>query len=565
MGWFSNLFNSGVTDSHNPHLKRFAQLGDESKATDKSVIDQYIRSKKGLGEKPDKSGSGLYDSTGSYHDFVYSPVSTNKLARVNSYRNMAMYAEVGNAIDEISEAMLNYDENGKIVNLIINNSRLSANAQDEIQKEFDIYMDLYNLEQNFDEYARSFLTDGELAFENIIDEESPEDGFIAVRPIESTSYEFLVNIETFEKEGIYVFNNPTFDAFDAFSNNLGDIGTQKRGNHQSFNAKAGEMSSSLESVYGSEGVGLHWNQITFIDTGDYDSTKLVIRPVLEKARKAYKQLTLIEDAILIYRLVRAPERLVFNVNTGTLPRARAEEEVKKMMSRFQTKQFYDPATGDVTNDYDAFQFLESYWFPKPEGSGGTEVSSVGNAQFWTELPDLDYFRSKLFESLKVPFTRYKDATVKYEKEGSLSYEEYRFSKFVVRLQNRFSTGFLEGFKNHLLLKGMWEEYDLIERDLKIKFTSPTSFELYEQQRLLKIKFENYDLVTNNHPEFAKSEAMRKYLGFSDADIQKNKTASEEQAVWEGYIEWRKSEVAKNGILEKVTKLELPKEEEEEGL
>jgi hypothetical protein len=560
MGWLKNMFSSGLVDSNNPQLKRFAQLGDESKNSDHSVIDQYIKSKNGTGEKPGQDGgSGLYDSTGSYHDFVYSPVSTNKLTRINSYRGMAEYAEVGNAVDEISEAMLNYDENGKIVNLIINNKSLSATERDEIQKEFDIFMDLYNLEQNFDEYARSFVVDGEIAFENIIDPEKPDDGFIATRLIDPTTFEFLVNVETFEKQGIYVFDNPSHANFDEFSNNIGELGNKK--GQKTFNSK--NNSNSTSDMYSQDGVSLHWNQITFIDTGAYDPSKLVIRPVLEKARKAYKQLTLIEDAILIYRLVRAPERLVFNVNTGTLPRARAEEEVKTMMQRFQTKQFYDPATGDVTNDYDAFQFLESYWFPKPEGSGGTEVSSIGNAQFWTELPDLDYFRSKLFESLKVPFSRYSDATVKFEKEGSLSYDEYRFSKFIVRLQNRFSAGFLEGFKNHLLLKKMWEQYGLIERDLKVKFTSPTSFELYEQQRLLKIKFENYDLVTNNHPEFAKTEAMRKYLGFTDIEIEQNRLSSEKEAVWEGYLEFKKGEVAKNGIIQEVTKLELPKEEEDQ--
>ena len=177
----------------------------------------------------------------------------------------------------------------------------------------------------------------------------------------------------------------------------------------------------------------------------------------------------------------------------------------------------------------------SFWFPKPEGSEGTTVTTVGGDVNWTELPDLEYFLKKLYISLKVPFDRFKDPKVKIDKGDNITAEEYRFAKFIMRLQDRFSIGLGKAFITHLKLKGIWDRYKMSPTDLKVELTPPASFDLYESQRLLKIKFENYGIMTNEHPEISKELAMKKCLGYSDADIDENNKRVEKEKLFAAYL------------------------------
>ena len=149
-------------------------------------------------------------------------------------------------------------------------------------------------------------------------------------------------------------------------------------------------------------------------------------------------------------------------------------------------------------------------------------------------------------SLKIPFARFLDPKVIVTKADSMPYEEYRFAKFVMRMQDRFAVGLLKGFIVHLKFRGLWEEYDLKERDLKIQMTPPPSFAKYEQQQLLKLKFDNYDIVTKDHPEFSREMAMQKYLGFTDDEIMKNRKKLEEETHYMSALKQQAANIEKNG-------------------
>ena len=290
---------------------------------------------------------------------------------------------------------------------------------------------------------------------------------------------------------------------------------------------------------------LPWEQVTYIDTGLYSSDGLMVFPVLERARKAYNQLSLIEDSIIIYRLVRAPERLVFNVDTGNLQRSRAEQEVQKLMKRYQTKKVYNPVTGSVTNDYDPHQMSENYWFTKPAGSTGTTVETLQTSANLGELEDLHYFLRKLYLSLKVPFNRYAEPTIQIERTDTITYEEYRFAKFIMRLQVNFAKGLTNGFKTHLKLKGLWEEHKIKENDIKVVFVAPSSFELYEQQKLLELKLNNYASIADRE-EFSNELAQKKYLNMSEEEIITNNNQVEKEILRTARTEWQKSNIEDHG-------------------
>jgi hypothetical protein len=303
-----------------------------------------------------------------------------------------------------------------------------------------------------------------------------------------------------------------------------------------------------EDIEKGNAIFLPWDQVTYVSTGKYNSAGPMVYPVLERARKAYNQLSLIEDAIIIYRLVRAPERLVFNVDTGTLPRARAEEEVQKIMKRYQSKKVYNPTTGTVANGYDPHHMLENYFFVKPAGSEGTEVDTLGGSMNLGELEDLHYFVKKLYISLKIPFNRYLEPTVNIENVDSITYEEFRFAKFIMRIQNAFASGVEEGFITHLKLKGLWSQHNLRHRDISVVFTPPIIYEIYNQQRLLEIKLNNYTAF-NDAMDSMNSYAMEKYLELSPDEINRIWRMKEEDALRQATIEWKMENISDHGTPE----------------
>lgn len=536
--WFGNLTNffqmkPDEVEQTNYKYEDFKKVGEQDDQMQRlSVLDRAVQ------EANQNPVSFDYDSA-SFVDFIYGSVSTNKPIRLSNYRQMASFPEVSDAIEEICDSAVTLDENGNAVNLTIN-KRIQGMAIKEIQNSFDEYVSLFDFEANMFEYCMKFITDGELAWENLISKENQDYGIVGLNFIKPEAFEYAVNMKTEDTVGLMVFIN---------SENGGviDKGENQKKNYGTFTIEDLQNSDKIKDQ---KAVFLPWSQVTYICTGKFSSDGLICYPVLERARKAYNQLSLIEDAIIIYRLVRAPERLVFNVDTGTLPRARAEQEVQKMMKRYQTKKVYNPTTGTITNSYDPHNMLESYWFVKPAGSEGTSVETLQGGMSLGELDDLHYFLRKLYISLKVPFNRYSEPTINIDRVDSINYEEYRFAKFIMRIQNCFASGLLDGFKTHLKLKGLWAQHKLRDADLRVRFTPPTTFEIYEQQRLLEIKIANYEAFSSAMQEM-NTYAMQKYLNLSDEDIAYVWKKKEEDAIKQAMIEWKVAQIEDHGSPEPV--------------
>ena len=531
--------------NNNPHMELFSKLGESDKIDTNSLLNHSFDQPSPI----EHNGVPSFESshTSAYSQYVYAPIPTNKLTRLHEYRNMMDSPEIGDAIDEIVDAMLNTNDKGQCVELRLVNSRLNETQTMELRDEFNHFINLFQLDDNLPEYARKFCIEGQVCFENIIDKSRPDKGIIGVKLIDNEDYEFLVDTQTMVKTGIFVYQHATNASFDAFATAMHNQNDSHSNAQGKDSGNDGETTTSMGNQYEqSNGVPFLWPHVTYIDTGKYSTNKLISYPVLDRARRAYRQLSLIENAIIIYRLARAPERLSFNISTGKLSKQRADEEVLKLAKRYQTKRYYNPVTGSVTNDYDPHQIQENFFFAKPEGQEGTTVSTLSSAPQLSELPDLDYFQEKLYTSLKVPFTRRTGNTVTYENAESMSYEEHRFAKFVVSLQKRFAVGLLRSFRSHLELLGMWGEYALTERDLRIMFVAPSSFEMYTEQRLLKIKYENYDLRTKNRDEMSKEIAMIECLGKTEAEITSNNLKVEEERKREAYLKYMESSIASRG-------------------
>jgi hypothetical protein len=547
IGGIGNMFTKRDIENINPNYKIFDDIENNNNSLQYSVIDSAF----------DDSTQSLlgHEAVNAYKDMVYGSISTDKPKRLMFYRNMSQFPEVSDAIDEIADECLNFDDNHNFINIEYHkNSNLDDGQKKQIQKEFDNFISLFQVEDHYFDYFRSLIIDGEITWENIVSEKNKDMGIIGIQQILPETYEYLLD-DRYRIVGI-VFNARMAK---------GEGGTAPTINSGSQNTTDYFKPLNLQPIYsqrdeGKDMIPMPLSQITHIDSGSYSNDKTIVFPILEKARRAYRQLSLLEDSIIIYRLVRAPERLVFNIDTGKLPTSKAEELVYKMMRRYQSKKVYDPTTGDVTSDYDAHQMLESYWFPKPEGSEGTSVDTLGGGANLGELEDLKYFLRKLYISLKIPYDRYENPTSQYEKgiEGSINYEEYRFSKFIMRIQNRFASGIMDSFKTHLKLRGFWDKYNLKERSFGLRMVPPSQYDLYVEQRLLQSKFETYDIVAS-HEEFSTELAQRKILKMSEEEIKENHEKLEKEKLREAYIERKQDNIRDHGSPE-----ELPENQDGGG-
>jgi hypothetical protein len=437
-----------------------------------------------------------------YHDFMYANIQPDKGRRLMDYRVMAAYSEVADALDEICDEFINKDEQGEIVKLNFIDSGLSEIQKAKVKREFQKYIGYFDLEHKGWEYVRQMLVDAEIYWEHIIHKKHPKEGILGVIAIPSDVIDpVFENVQNMIVKG-YLLRKPIYDA-----KNPGKIAR-------------------------TELVPMDINQVTYVNSGIWNESKNLRLPFIENARRAYRQLSLIEDSIVIYRLVRAPERLVFNVDVGNMPPPKAEAYLRKLMTNYWSKRTYDANQGATVQKFNPQSMLDSFWFAKRAGSEGTSVTQLAGGANLGELTDLMYFVKKLYKSLKVPSTRL-NPDDPYKDGADILREELKFARFVMRQQQRFATGLKNGFITHLKLKGIYEEMCLREPHLDLTFNVPTNFyELREQQKF-QLRAENFNTITTSD-FISKTYAQKKYLGWSDSEVMANREflRKDKELMWE---------------------------------
>jgi Bacteriophage T4-like portal protein (Gp20) len=437
-----------------------------------------------------------------YHDFMYANIQPDKGRRLMDYRVMAAYSEVADALDEICDEFVNKDEQGEIVKLSFIDSGLSETQKAKVKKEFQRYIGYFDLEHKGWEYVRQMLVDAEIYWEHIIHKKHPKEGILGVVSIPSDVIDpVFENVQNMIVKG-YLLRKPIYD-----TKNPGKIAR-------------------------TELIPMDINQVTYVNSGIWNESKNLRLPFIENARRAYRQLSLIEDSIVIYRLVRAPERLVFNVDVGNMPPPKAEAYLRKLMTNYWSKRTYDSNQGATVQKFNPQSMLDSFWFAKRAGSDGTSVTQLAGGANLGELTDLLYFVKKLYKSLKVPSSRL-NPDDPYKDGADILREELKFARFVIRQQQRFSTGLKNGFITHLKLKGIYEELRLRDTHLDLTFNVPTNFyELREQQKF-QLRAENFNSITTSD-FISKTYAQKKYLGWSDSEVMANREflRKDKELMWE---------------------------------
>jgi len=474
----------GENDALNPKYKFFQKAGMRRA---EALAKASVSSSNPYNNIP----IGDFAKDSSFGDVMYANIQDDKGGRLRDYRIMAAYSEVSDALDEICDETINPDESGWITKLQLKDIDLTIDEKEELDKQFHRYVEYYDLKNRGWQYFRQLMVEGEVFFEQIIHEGYVKDGVLGVINLPAEIIDPVYNnIQNMLVKG-YIYRKPIFSP---------------------------EHPDKVEKI---EFIPMDQNQIMYVNSGVYNETKNFVIPFLENARRPYRQLSLIEDAIVIYRLVRAPERLVFNVDVGNMAPPKAEAYLKKLIQNYWSRKTFDIDQDDIVKKFNPQSMLDAFWFAKRQGSEGTSVDQLAGGANLGELSDLMYFIKKLYRALKVPSMRL-DPNDQASADGStILREELKFARFIMRQQQRFAAGIKKGFITHLTLMGIFEKLELNEQNIEVDFNVPTNFyELRENQRL-ELKSNNYNNLAAN--EFVSATyAQKKYLGWRDRDILANR-------------------------------------------
>ena len=447
-------------------------------------------------------GVGAIAIDKNYHQFMYANVDEDKEKRLADYRIMAAYSEVGDALDEICDDIITVDEqSSRVVSVSLESCDLTEAAKNELTKEFDKIIKYFDFENQGWEYFRSLLIDSEVYFEHIIHEEHPDKGILGILTVPTELIDPIYdNVQNTLIKG-FLFRQPILNA-------------------------------KTQQVEKYEYIPFEKNQITYVHSGIWNEDKSMRLPFIERARRAYRQLTMIEDSIVVYRLVRAPEKLIFNVDVGNMPPPKAEAYLKKLMHNYWNRKTFDNNQGGQVNAFNPQSMLDSFWFAKRAGNNGTEVTQLQGGQNLGELTDLMYFVKKLYKALKVPSNRL-EAEASYSDGTEILREELKFAKFIIRQHQRFAESLKNTYITHLKMRELWEEYGLKEDNIQVRFNPPSSFHALREQQIFEVKSGNFSNMSSNDM-ISNTYCQKKYLGWTDTDVIKNRAMlkKDKELLWE---------------------------------
>jgi hypothetical protein len=453
--------------------------------------------------------------------------TTKDYELIRRYRCMAMHPEVDSAIEEIVNEAIVSDTKDTPVSIDLTNLDISEKIKVIMREEFSYILHLLDFNNNAHEIFRKWYTDGRLFYHKVIDLNKPERGITDLRSIDALKIKPVreykrnaqispVLAQTYSSMDAQAFGQ----AAQAFPANIEEYFLyNKRGiNYMGMGGFAGNMANQGT-------VKIAKDSIAYVTSGMQNGNNGQVLSYLDKAFKSLNQLRWMEDAIVIYRMARAPERRIFYIDVGNLPKHKAESYLRDVMARYRTKITYDQSTGEIKDEKKVMSMLEDYFLPRREGGRGTEVSTLPGGQNLGELADLDYFKDKLYKSLNVPPSRLGEdgsgGGVQIGQSDDIMRDEVNFSKFVGRMRKKFSLLFTDILKTQLVLKGVTspKEFDSMKEHIQFDFKYDNHF---AELRTLNILQQKLQAATMMEPYIGKYFSVfyirNQILGQSDAQI-----------------------------------------------
>jgi hypothetical protein len=447
---------------------------------------------------------GVAGAYGAYIDF--DATVKNEFELVTRYRELALLPEVDFAIDDIINEMIVLDGENDAVQLNLSNLKTSATVKKAIEKEFNSILNLLDWNNQAYEIVKKWYVDGRLFHHLIIDESNPSKGIQELRYIDPRQ---IKKIREIEKEVDQVTGAELVKVTDEY------YAYNSRG--ISYNTSTAYSSISMVG-----GLKIKPDCVSYTHSGIVDKYSASVLSNLHKAIKPINQLKMMEDAMVIYRIARAPERRIFYVDVGNLPKSKADDYLRSVMQRYRNRLQYNIETGEMKDDRRFMSMLEDYWLPRREGSQGTSIETLPGGENLGEMADVEYFQKAVYRALNVPISRLDSANgFQLGKAAEISRDEIKFAKFITRLRLRFTHLFDELLKTQLILKKVInpDEWDQIKGGIKYKFNTDNHFAELKEAEIMKSRIELLQSVDSFSGKYFSSQWIKQHILRQSSDEQ----------------------------------------------
>jgi len=448
----------------------------------------------------DDDGAGYVTASGMHYGQylnIDGDDSKDNYQLIMQYRGVAMHPEVDQAIEEIVNEAVTISDAEMIVDLNMDNIDVSDSIKKQIKEEFDNVYGMLDFGDYGHDILRRWYVDGRIYHHLVVDETNLKQGIKEIRPIDSSKIRKVKQVKTKTDQ------------------QTGAKLIEKVDEYFIYQEKPGSQQSG--------GVKLTEDAVSYVTSGLLNEDRKKIVSYLHKALKPINQLRMMEDSLVIYRLARAPERRIFYIDVGNLPKGKSEQYMKDIMTRYRNKLVYDAKTGEIRDDRKHMSLLEDFWLPRREGGRGTEISTLPGGENLGQIDDIIYFQKKMYRALNVPINRLEqEAQFSLGRSSEITRDELKFQKFVDRLRRRFSQLFVNILKKQLILKGIIteEDWNNWKSDIVIEYAKDNHFTELKDAEIFREKLQSLDQVQNYVGEyFSKEWVMKNILHFNDEQIE----------------------------------------------
>ena len=461
-----------------------------------------------------EDGSDYYIQSGFYGQYVdIEGVYKNEHDLIRRYREMANHPECDSAIEDVVNEAIVSDLYDSPVEIELSNLNASDKLKSIVRQEFKNIKEILDFDRKAHEIFRNWYIDGKLAYLKVIDQKKPEEGLQDIRYIDSLKIRYIRK-EKKDKGDPYVkINN---------RQNEENVVTPELEEYYIYTPAPNYPTTMMSSAGGNKGIKIAKDAVTYCTSGLIDRNRGNVLSYMHKAIKALNQLRMIEDALVIYRLSRAPERRIFYIDVGNLPKVKAEQYLKEVMNRYRNKLVYNAQTGEVRDDRKFMSMMEDFWLPRREGGRGTEITTLPGGQNLGELSDIEYFQKKLYRALNVPESRIaSDGGFNLGRSSEILRDELKFTKFVGRLRKRFAQFFNDLLKTQLILKNIItpEDWEKMREHIQYDFLYDNQFSELKESELMNERLATLATIEPYIGKYYSNDFVRrKILRQTDSEI-----------------------------------------------
>jgi len=424
-----------------------------------------------------------------------------ELDLIRRYRDIAQQPECDSAVEDIVNESITSDEFSQSVMVTLDRLPYPEKIKRLIRKEFDSVLSLLEFEQKGHDIFRRWYVDGRIFFHKVIDPKNPKKGVTSLRYIDATKIRKVREVKKEKDQATGVDKIKKIEEYYIYN---------EKGLHSAGYGGA------------QQGIRIADDAITYCPSGVIDQNSGKVLSYLHKAIKPVNQLRMIEDALVIYRISRAPERRIFYIDVGNLPKIKAEQYLKDVMNRYRNKLVYDASTGEIRDDRNHMSMLEDFWLPRREGGRGTEITTLPGGSNLGEIDDIQYFQKKLYRSLNVPISRLEsESNFSLGRSTDITRDELKFTKFIQKLRKKFVHLFTDVLKTQLLLKGVisLEDWDMMKEHIQYDFLKDGHFAELKEAELLNDRISTLQNIESYIGTFFSKEYVLKHvLRMNDAEI-----------------------------------------------